>query len=295
MASFRRRSCIPAALLPLAFFLLLASKPTAGDVGTAVVWGRHADEGTLREACDTGHYNTVIISFYSVFGHGRYSLDLSGHDLRDVGSHIKHCQRKGIVVLLSIGGQGGDYSLPSSQSASDVADNLWNSVLAGRRKGVFRPFGNAVVDGIDFFIDRGSGDHYDQLARKLDGYSKYGGGKKGVMLTATPRCEYPDRRLEKALATGLFARIHVRMFGAGEENCTAAPREAWEKWAAAYPGSQVCLGLVASSGQDAGYLSPKELYYTLVMYIRDRLNYGGRMIWDRYYDKITDYSIGRLI
>ncbi|BAF28886.1 xylanase inhibitor protein 2-like [Oryza sativa Japonica Group] len=288
--AFRRRSCIPAALA--VFFLLLAGQSTAGEDQTAVIWGRHGDEGTLREACDTGHYNTVIISFLSVFGHGRYSLDLSGHDLRRVGNDIKHCQRKGIVVLLSIGGQGGDYSLPSSRSAADVADNLWNAFLAGRRKGVLRPFGNAAVDGIDFFIDRGSGDHYDELARKLYSYRNNKG--KGVMLTATPRCRFPDRRLEKALATGVFARIHVRMFG-DDVNCTAAPRESWEKWAAAYPASQVYLGLVASSEQDPGYLSPKPLYYTLVMYIRDRLNYGGKMIWDRYYDKKTDYSIGKLI
>uniref|UniRef100_A0A0D3HQ64 GH18 domain-containing protein n=1 Tax=Oryza barthii TaxID=65489 RepID=A0A0D3HQ64_9ORYZ len=203
--AFRRRSCIPAALA--VFFLLLAGQSTAGEEQTAVIWGRHGDEGTLRR-------------------------------------------------------------------------RLFPPLL--------RPFGNAAVDGIDFFIDRGSGDHYDELARKLYSYRNNKG--KGVMLTATPRCRFPDRRLEKAL----FARIHVRMFG-DDVNCTAAPRESWEKWAAAYPASQVYLGLVASSEQDPGYLSPKPLYYTLVMYIRDRLNYGGKMIWDRYYDKKTDYSIGKLI
>uniref|UniRef100_A0A0D9WQN2 GH18 domain-containing protein n=1 Tax=Leersia perrieri TaxID=77586 RepID=A0A0D9WQN2_9ORYZ len=303
---FRRLPCcIPAALACCLLLLTSLAGPATADEQIAVFWGRHADEGTLREACDTGYYNTVIISFYTAFGaHGDdHRIDLSGHPLRGVGADIKHCQRKGILVLLSIGGPAGNgsgehYSLPSSRAASDVADNLWNSVLVGRRSGVFRPFGDAVVDGIDFFIDRGSGDHYDELATKLSMYGNGGGGKgkKGLMLTATPRCSYPDKRLEKALATGLFARIHVRMFGRRDASCTTAARESWEKWAAAYPASQVYLGLVASPEQDdPGYLSPKPLYYTVVMYIRDRDNYGGKVIWDRYYDNKTGYSTGRLI
>ncbi|BAT15370.1 Os11g0701600, partial [Oryza sativa Japonica Group] len=111
----------------------LAAPATADWYGPlAVYWGRHKDyEGSLREACDTGRYNTVIITFYSVFGYvkGRYGLDISGHPVAAVGADIKHCQSKGVQVLLSIGGQGGGYSLPSSQSAADVADNLWNAYL----------------------------------------------------------------------------------------------------------------------------------------------------------------------
>uniref|UniRef100_A0A0E0Q380 C2 domain-containing protein n=1 Tax=Oryza rufipogon TaxID=4529 RepID=A0A0E0Q380_ORYRU len=120
------------ALLPLAgaALLLLATPPpaTADDPGLAVYWGRHKEEGSLREACDTGRYNT-----------------------------------------------GGGYSLPTNASAADVADNLiWNAYLGGHRAVVHRPFGDdAAVDGIDFFIDQGGADHYDDLARLLNGYNKY--------------------------------------------------------------------------------------------------------------------------
>jgi chitinase len=88
---------------------------------------------------------------------------------------IKHCQSRGITVLLSIGGQGGGYSLPTHASAADVAYNLiWNAYLGGHRAGVHRPFGDdAAVDGIDFFIDQGGAYHYDDLARLLNGYNKY--------------------------------------------------------------------------------------------------------------------------
>ena len=173
--AFRRRSSPPAAaaLLPLAFLLLaacLSGAAAAKQTGQLTVfWGRNAGEGTLREACDTGLYTTVVISFYSVFGHGRYWGDLSGHPLDGVGADIKHCQSRNVLVLLSIGGPGDGYSLPSSQSAADVADNLWNAHLGGRRRGVFRPFGDAAVDGIDFYIDHSTPSKpYDKLARRLD-------------------------------------------------------------------------------------------------------------------------------
>ncbi|KAJ1275623.1 hypothetical protein BS78_05G149500 [Paspalum vaginatum] len=300
MAFRRRSSCLVPALLALLLSCLAAPAVGKQTNQLTVFWGRNKDEGTLREACDTGLYTTVIISFYSVFGHGRYWGDLSGHPLSGVGADIKHCQAKGIPVLLSIGGGGGDYSLPTSGSAADVADNLWNAHLGGRRAGVFRPFGDAVLDGIDFYIDRGAPDHYDELARRLDGYNRFYRGRKGVRLTATPRCGYPDPRLERALGTGLFERIHVRFYG--DDGCayakggTGGVVRQWEKWTARYPNSQVYLGLAAAEsgvpqgakGSVAVYL--KYLYYDLLPKVQKAPNYGGIMVWDRYADKKTGYS-----
>ncbi|CAL4986926.1 unnamed protein product [Urochloa decumbens] len=289
MASFGRHPCC----LLLAAALLLSHLAAAGLAATgpgdiAVYWGRHKDEGTLREACDTGAYTTVIISFLSAFGHGTYTLDLSGHPVAGVGDDIKYCQSKGILVLLSIGGQGGEYWLPSSQSAADVADYLWNAFLAGGRAGVPRPFGDAQVNGVDFFIDQGATEHYDELARRLYGYNKYYRGG-GITLTATPRCAYPDNRLAAALATGLFGRIHVRMFG-GDLQCEWGQFDSWNKWAAAYPGSRVFVGVVASPEADKdAYLFQKDLYYGILQFAEKLPNYGGLMIWDRYYDKKNHY------
>ncbi|KAL6636532.1 hypothetical protein ACP70R_024104 [Stipagrostis hirtigluma subsp. patula] len=266
----------------LAVGLLLPGAATAAGDDLAVFWGRNKDEGSLREACDTGRYTTVIVSFLSAFGHGNYTLDLSGHPPSAVGDDIKHCQSMGVLVLLSIGGPGGgDNSLPSPQSAADLADHLWTAYLAGSRAGVARPFGDAAVDGVDFFIDQGSAPRRTTTPGT--------GGE--VMLTATTRCAYPDPRLEAALATGLFARIHVRMYG--DLRCTWSPRESWEKWAAAYPGTRVLLGLVASPEADEdAYMFQKDLYYGVLQFIKKVPNYGGMMIWNRYYDKKTGYTGG---
>uniref|UniRef100_A0A453AC01 GH18 domain-containing protein n=1 Tax=Aegilops tauschii subsp. strangulata TaxID=200361 RepID=A0A453AC01_AEGTS len=272
--AFRRRSCVVAALLALSF---LAATAAAGDHGLTVFWGRNKDEGSLGEACDTGIYNTVIISFYSVFGHGRYWGDLSGHPLYGIGADIKHCRGKGIVVLLSIGGGGTQYSLPSSQSAADVADNLWNAHLGGGRRGVFRPFGDAV------------------LARRLSGYNRYYRGAPGVRLTATPRCVYPDWHVQRALDTGLFERIHVRFYG--EDRCSYnhvhkdGVMAQWSKWTARYPRSKVYIGLAAANvpgrNDKVGLMS---MNYDLMPSVKQAANYGGVMLWERYYDKQTGYG-----
>ncbi|XP_040380249.1 xylanase inhibitor protein XIP-like [Oryza brachyantha] len=287
----RRR--LPAALslaVLLSSACLAAASQNTGD--TVVFWGRNRDEGTLREACDAGLYTTVVISFLSAFGQGRpYTLDISGHPVAGVGDDIKYCQSRGKLVLLAIGGQGGEYWLPSSRAAADLHDHLWNTYLRGDgNAGVSRPFGDAVVNGIDFFIDQGATEHYDELARLLDAHNKDYRATVGVMLTATARCGYPDQRLQAALATGLFHRVHVKQFGDGRCASTQSGVETFKKWAAAYR-SRVLVGVVASPEADRqSYISPESLNNDVLPVINKLNNFGGVMVWNRYWDKKTNYT-----
>lgn len=58
----------------------------AGKTGRiAVYWGQTASEGTLREACKSNLYSTVILSFLTNFGGGKYKLNLAGHSWSAVG------------------------------------------------------------------------------------------------------------------------------------------------------------------------------------------------------------------
>uniref|UniRef100_UPI00402B05CC Xylanase inhibitor protein XIP n=1 Tax=Oryza sativa subsp. japonica TaxID=39947 RepID=UPI00402B05CC len=266
-----------------------ATSQNTGD--TVIIWGRNKDEGSLREACDAGRYTTVIISFLSAFGYipGTYKLDISGHQVSAVGPDIKYCQSKGKLILLAIGGQGGEYSLPSSQAAVDLHDHLWYSYLGGRRNGVYRPFGDANVNGIDFFIDQGAREHYNELAKMLYDHNKDYRATVGVMVTATTRCGYPDHRLDEALATGLFHRIHVKMFSDGR--CPAwSRRQSFEKWAKTYPQSRVLIGVVASPDVDKDAYMPPEALNNLLQFINKQPNFGGVMVWDRFYDKKTGFT-----
>ncbi|GJN38455.1 hypothetical protein PR202_gb27494 [Eleusine coracana subsp. coracana] len=283
------------ATIMIGFLIAPASAVLENKTGQVTVfWGRNKNEGSLREACDSGRYTMVIMSFLDVYGHGsKYHLDLSGHPLGRIGADIKHCQFKGVPVSLSIGGFGGHYSLPTKQSALDLFDHLWNAYFGGSKKGVHRPFGDAWLDGVDFFLEHGTPyEHYDVLARELAKHNIRAGPGKLLHLTATPHCKFPDRFfIKKALDTGIFERIHVRFYD--DPDCAVFWQQEWEKWTTAYPYTKIYFGLPASpeaakGGQ--GYVHPKNVYYGILPVVQTAANYGGVMIWNRYYDKLSDFS-----
>ncbi|WVZ62150.1 hypothetical protein U9M48_011930 [Paspalum notatum var. saurae] len=278
-----------AVVLAVAALVSLAAAAGSKTGQVTVFWGRNKDEGSLREACDTGLYTMVIISFLDVYGEGRYHLDLSGHPVGGVGADIKHCQSVGVPVSLSIGGFGAGYSLPSNQSALDLFDHLWNAYFGGRKPGVRRPFGDAWLDGVDLFLEHGTAaDRYDVLALELAKHNIRGGPGKPLHLTATPRCEFPPAGyLKRALDTGIFERVHVRIYD--DADCEAYWHTAWDEWTAAYPATRFYVGMTASE-MTHGWVHPKNVYYDVAPSVQKADNYGGFMIWDRYYDRLSNYT-----
>ncbi|OMO58758.1 hypothetical protein COLO4_34396 [Corchorus olitorius] len=198
----------------ISFLLLLAliqftqaTKPG----GIAIYWGQNGYETTLDETCATGLYKYVNIAFLNKFGSGRIpELNLAGHcnpkygGCKVLSTAIRNCQKRGIKVMLSIGGGIGQYSLASKADAKTVATYLHNSFLGG--VSTSRPLGNAVLDGIDFNIELCSTKYWDDLARYLAAYSRPG---RKVYLSAAPQCPFPDRCLGAALNTALFDYIWV--------------------------------------------------------------------------------------
>ncbi|KAJ1282416.1 hypothetical protein BS78_03G050100 [Paspalum vaginatum] len=255
----------------LCIYLILAHATAASSAAVnniSVYWGQNADEGSLEKACGTGRYAMVIMAFLSVFGSGQTpALNFAGHcdpsaggcaGLRD---HIIACQSMGVKVLLSLGGGRGSYGFSSSSDAKGVATYLWDTFLGGSGDTSLRPFGEAVLDGIDLAIaSNSSQSHYDDLAHNLT--SLYNGDKSGrYLLTAAPWCLYPDASLGPALTTGLFDHVWVQFYN--NPSCQYNPRNesilrsAWDQWAQALPSA----------------------------------NYGGITLWSRYYDEASGYSV----
>ncbi|CAA0843077.1 Acidic endochitinase [Striga hermonthica] len=204
----------------------------------------------------------------------------------DINNNIwtEACQAAGVRVLLSLGGETGSYNLPTPDSARQVADYLWNAFLGGSSGP--RPLGPAVLDGIDFDIESGTGQNLDELARALSGYSAQG---RRVYLSAAPQCPIPDEHLDTAIQTGLFDFVWVQFYNnaqcdyrSGVDNLVAR----WNQWADG-PAQQLFLGLPAAreAAPDGGYMEADVLVSQVLPRIRTNPKYGGVMLWNRLFDQ----------
>ncbi|KAM0937291.1 putative chitinase [Dioscorea sansibarensis] len=283
-------------LLLLLTFAALSITSNAGIGKIVVYWGQNGNEGTLTEACSTGYYDIVVLAFLYKFGNFQTpAINLAGHcdptygGCVSVGNDIKACQSKGIQVFLSLGGASGAYTLVSYEDARQVADYLWNNFLGGSSSS--RPLGDAVLDGIDFDIEGGTVQHWDELAYMLSEYNQQG---KKVYLSAAPQCPYPDAWMGKALATGLFDYVWVQFYN--NPPCHYSSNainllSSWNQWTSSVTATSFFVGLPASpDAAGSGYLPPDKLISEVLPYIKDSDKYGGVMLWNRYYDLLSGYS-----
>ncbi|KAL9239511.1 hypothetical protein vseg_013824 [Gypsophila vaccaria] len=276
----------------------IPSKTNAGSIAT--YWGQNGNEGTLTSACTSGLYKFINIGFLSTFGSGQApQLNLAGHcnpavsgDCQRFGTGVHNCQRLGVKVMLSIGGGDGSYSLASEDDAHGVADHLWNTYLGGHSNA--RPFGDAVLDGIDFDIEQGT-PHYAALARRLSDHGQQSGKK--VYLTAAPQCPFPDHELNGALSTGLFDYVWIQFYN--NPGCQfdvgnpAAFKQAWTTWTTRIPAKQFFVGLPASrKAANNGYYVPSNVLINQILpFVKGSGGkYGGVMLYDRFNDMNNGYS-----
>jgi len=75
---------------------------------------------------------------------------------------IAVCQANGIKVLLGISPTD---TLASANAASTSANNIWNYFLGGSSS--TRPFGSAILDGVDLYIRAGGTTNWDTFTITL--------------------------------------------------------------------------------------------------------------------------------
>lgn len=282
-------------LLGLVIILAAALRAHAG--GIAIYWGQNGNEGTLAQACSSKNYAFVNLAFLATFGNGQTPMiNLAGHcdpysnGCTGLSNDIRSCQRQGIKVILSIGGGAGSYYLASTADARQVATYLWNNFLGGQSSS--RPLGDAVLDGIDFDIEGGTSQHWDELAGFLSGYSKQG---KKVYLTAAPQCPFPDAWVGGALKTGLFDYVWVQFYNNPSCQYTSGNVanlvDAWKQWTTSIAATKIFLGLPAApQAAGSGFIPASDLISQVLPAIKGSNKYGGVMLWSKYYDDLTGYS-----
>jgi len=288
--------------------ILLLLHPSEGE-HIAIYWGQNSDEGNLTETCATGKYSYVNIAFLSTFGNGQTpTLNLAGHcdpssnGCTEMGREIRNCQKQGIKVMLSIvgggGGGGGGAGDRNTSSVEDeknvsydknVSDYLWDNFLGGSSS--LRPFGDVVLDGIDFNIQTGESSFLVNLSLQLSSYSQ----TRKVYLSAAPQCPFPDATLGSVLATDLFDYVWIQFFN--NPSCEYTQNnfdnflKAWNRWSTSLNAGKIFLGLPADQAAAAsGYVSADELTSKILPEVNKSPNYGGLMLWSRYEDKMSGYS-----
>ncbi|KAG8390363.1 hypothetical protein BUALT_Bualt01G0075700 [Buddleja alternifolia] len=300
MAAYSQTTLLIFSIL-IAFSLFKPSQ--SQSAGISVYWGQNGGEDTLADTCATGLYQYVNIGFLTTFGNEQTPvLNLAGHCEPSLGTctrfsnDIRACQARGIRVLLSIGGATGSYSLSSADDARQVANYLWNNYLGGSSGS--RPLGDAVLDGIDFDIELGSGQFWDELARALSGFSS----QSRVYLSAAPQCPIPDAHLDSAIRAGLFDFVWIQFYNNQQcdyrgsvDNLLAR----WNQWVDLVPSGLVFLGLPAApeaapetpGTSGGGFMPPNVLTSQVLPTIRSSPRYGGVMVWNRFFDQSFSSAI----
>ncbi|KAH7839979.1 hypothetical protein Vadar_010934 [Vaccinium darrowii] len=255
--------------LLLSLLLILLKTTVAHRGGIAIYWGQNVSEGNLTALCDTGRFAYVNIAFLDVFGNGQTPLiNLDGHcnpatnGCTIFSEQIRHCQKKHIKVMLSLGGLVGNYFLTSKADAKNVSRYLWNNLLSGKSSN--RPLGDAVLDGIDFYIEQGSSLYWDDLARYLHHFSR------------------------------------KKFYNNPCQSNTTSLLNSWAIWVKSVKARLFFVGLVAlplppgpNAGTDvtpSGFIPANVLESQVLPVVKSSKKYGGVMLWNAFWDVQDGYS-----
>ncbi|TFK49755.1 glycoside hydrolase [Heliocybe sulcata] len=217
----------------LAVRLLLGAMGSVGafdmskNTNLAVYWGQDSagNQHNLAYYCADNTIDTIPLAFLYVFRGpgGDPEIDFantcnqwddgtfSGTALakcQAMAPDIKTCQSKGKIVTLSLGGATGRVGFSSDSQARGFADTIWDLFLGGESG--TRPFGDAVLDGIDLDIESGTAAHYAAFVSRIRARAS-GAGKK-YYITAAPQCPYPDAYIGDALDAAPFDAVYVQFY-----------------------------------------------------------------------------------
>ncbi|KAI1797099.1 glycoside hydrolase, partial [Ganoderma leucocontextum] len=275
-------------------------------------WGQnsygatHSDtanfQQTLSFYCQDDSIDAFPLAFLNVFfdAGGLPSLDLSnicstsgdplfsGTDLPDcsfLASDIDTCQSKGKIVTLSLGGATGAASFTSATQASSFGDTIWNLFLGGSSS--TRPFGGAVLDGIDLDIEGGSTQFFDSFISRIRTLAA--GSSKTYYFSAAPQCPFPDAYMSTVLNAASFDAVYVQFYNNycslpnfnNTNDWNFADWDNWAKTVSINKDVKIYIGAPASStAAGSGYVDVTTLGSIAVATRNQYSSFGGVMLWD---------------
>ncbi|KAI9000482.1 glycoside hydrolase [Trametes punicea] len=278
----------------------------------AVYWGQnsygatHSDtanfQKTLSYYCQDDSIDAFPIAFLNVFfgAGGVPSIDLSnicssandpvfpGTNMPDcsfLASDIEFCQSKGKIVTISLGGATGAASFTSDAQASAFGDTIWNTFLGGSSS--VRPFGGAVLDGIDLDIEGGSTTYFASFINRIRTLAA--GANKQYYVTGAPQCPFPDAYMSTVLNAVAFDAVYVQFYNnycglTNANNPNDWDFDLWDNWAktqAVNKNVKIYIGAPASStAAGSGYVDASTLANIALQTRSQYSSFGGVMLWD---------------
>lgn len=202
-----------------------------------------------------------------------------------LASDIQTCQAKGKIVTISIGGATGAVSFTSDLQAQQFADTIWNVFLGGSSS--TRPFGSAVLDGVDLDLEGGSPSHWPAFVTRIRSHAS--GASKKYYITGAPQCPYPDAFLGSVLNAVGFDAVYVQFYNnfcglQAFSNPNAWNFAQWDNWAKTVspnPNVKVYIGAPAAArAAGSGYVGASTLASYALQTRNQYSSFGGVMLWD---------------
>ncbi|OBZ72105.1 Chitinase 2 [Grifola frondosa] len=191
----------------------------------------------------------------------------------------------GKIVTISLGGATGAAGFTSDAQASAFADTIWDTFLGGSSS--TRPFGGAVLDGVDLDIEGGSTIYFDSFVNQLRTLAS--GANKQYYVTAAPQCPYPDAYLGTVLNEVGFDAVYVQFYNnycqlTSFSNANDWDFSDWDNWAktvAINKDVKIYIGAPASSSAaGSGYVDVNTLANIALTTRSQYSSFGGVMLWD---------------
>lgn len=305
-----------------------ASPDSGPDVepgtGIAIYWGQNGWGGAhpgdpdsweppLVEVCQDPAYDIILLSFVTSFVSARnadglpetnfsYHCETPLDDANpfllrcpEIEAGIEACHARGKRVLLSLGGAAGSYGFTGDAQAEQFADTVWDLFLGGNAAP--RPFGSAILDGVDLDIEGGGVVGYSAFVNRLRARMD-SDPARSYYITAAPQCPFPDAFMGPAPGRPLgdvpqlFDYVFVQFYNNYcNYNQLSSFEAAFQQWAALYEagGPELYVGLPATpeAAQAASFVSREDLS-ALVAYASTHEGFAGIMLWDVSYDQNSD-------
>ncbi|KAF9229579.1 glycoside hydrolase [Gyrodon lividus] len=201
-----------------------------------------------------------------------------------LASDIEYCQSQGKIVTISLGGAGGSIGFTDDIQAQTFAQTIWDLFLGG--SSTMRPFGSAVLDGVDLDIEGGVSTGYAVFVTEIRSLASEASKQYPHLYPATleaqahlqgaPQCPFPDAYLGNAIDQVGFDAIYVQFYNdvCGLQNYYVVSDwdfGVWDIWArqtSPNPNVKIYIGAPASStAAGTGYM--RESFPS----------FGGVMLW----------------